>query len=151
MGDACEMLIAAELTLAGIPALTVPAFWPGHDVIAQPRDGRPSQRISVKSRTFKKGAAFVGYWEKDAFDWLAIVILPDTHTLMERRYYLVPRTLADEKARRDSPTAKTAAERYWRLDQVDTVFAPFRDNFLLKDTPTRTSAEVQSLKVVAGA
>jgi len=24
MGDACEMLVAGELTLAGIPALTVP-------------------------------------------------------------------------------------------------------------------------------
>jgi hypothetical protein len=35
MGDACEMLVAAELTLAGIPALTVPDNWPGYDVIAQ--------------------------------------------------------------------------------------------------------------------
>jgi hypothetical protein len=29
MGDACEMLVAAELTLAGIPALKVPDNWPG--------------------------------------------------------------------------------------------------------------------------
>jgi len=28
MGDACEMLVAAELTLAGIPALKVPDNWP---------------------------------------------------------------------------------------------------------------------------
>ncbi len=34
MGDACEMLVAAELTLAGIPALKVPDNWPGYDVIA---------------------------------------------------------------------------------------------------------------------
>ena len=36
MGDACEMLIAAELTLAGVPALKAPDYWPGYDVIAQP-------------------------------------------------------------------------------------------------------------------
>ncbi|MET3595172.1 hypothetical protein ABID26_004584 [Mesorhizobium shonense] len=56
MGDACEMIVAAELTLAGIPALKVPDNWPGYDVIAQPFD-RPAQRVSVKSRTFKRGAA----------------------------------------------------------------------------------------------
>lgn len=28
LGDACEMLVAAELTLAGIPALKVPDNWP---------------------------------------------------------------------------------------------------------------------------
>ena len=36
MGDAGEMLVAAELTLAGVPALRVPDIWPGYDVIAQP-------------------------------------------------------------------------------------------------------------------
>jgi hypothetical protein len=34
MGDACEMLVAAELTLAGVPAMTVPGNWPGYDIIA---------------------------------------------------------------------------------------------------------------------
>src|ERR1700692_2583480 len=75
MGDACEMLVAAELTLAGIPALKVPDNWPGYDVIAEPVDGEP-QLISVKSRTFKRGAAFVEYSSKDKFHWLAIVLLP---------------------------------------------------------------------------
>ena len=74
MGDACEMLVAAELTLAGIPALKVPDNWPHYDVIAQPL-GAPAQRISVKSRTFKRGAAYVDYKAGDMFDWLAIVIL----------------------------------------------------------------------------
>lgn len=52
MGDACEMLVAAELTLAGIPALKVPDNWSHYDVIAQAL-GRPAQRISVKARMFK--------------------------------------------------------------------------------------------------
>jgi hypothetical protein len=70
MGDACEMLVAAELTLAGIPALKVPDNRPGYDVIAQPLNGNP-QLISVTSRTFKRGAAYVEYNTGDKFDWLA--------------------------------------------------------------------------------
>src|SRR5215469_4552731 len=97
MGDACEMLVAAELTLAGIPALKVPDLWPGYDVIAQPRDTRPPQRVSVKSRTFKPGAAYVAYLETDNFDWLAIVLLP--HGPQNRRQvFIIPR-VADAKAR----------------------------------------------------
>lgn len=57
------------------PALKVPDNWPGYDVIAQPWD-RPAQRISVKARTYKRGAAYVGYNDYDLFDWLAIVLLP---------------------------------------------------------------------------
>jgi hypothetical protein len=64
MGDACELLVAVEMTLAGVPALKVPDLWPGYDVIAQPV-GKDPQRISVKSRTFKTGAAFVEYKVQD--------------------------------------------------------------------------------------
>jgi len=39
MGDSCEMLVAAELTLAGVPAMKMPDNWPGYDVIAQPKGG----------------------------------------------------------------------------------------------------------------
>ena len=53
MGDACEMLIAAELTLAGIPAIKAPDNWPHYDVIAQRKDDEIPLRISVKSRTYK--------------------------------------------------------------------------------------------------
>jgi hypothetical protein len=41
MGDACEMLVAAELTLAGVPAMRVSENWPGYDVVAQPADNWP--------------------------------------------------------------------------------------------------------------
>ncbi|KAF0123552.1 MAG: hypothetical protein FD139_1430 [Methylocystaceae bacterium] len=129
MGDACEMLIAAELTLAGVPALKVPDNWPGYDVIAQPPGLNEPLRISVKSRTFKKGAAFVEYLETDTFDWLAIVLLncPD-HS---RRIFLIPRAVADAKARKNKPTTKTAKERYWPIDQIADVFPEFEDNFSL--------------------
>jgi len=39
MGDACEMLVAAEMTFAGVPAMKMPDNWPGYDVIAQPKGG----------------------------------------------------------------------------------------------------------------
>ena len=89
MGDACEMLIAAELTLAGVPAMKAPDYWPGYDVVAQP-PGAGVQRVSVKSRTFKKGPAFVRYSDHDQFDWLAIVILP-TEAAERRSHYVAPR------------------------------------------------------------
>jgi hypothetical protein len=138
MGDACEMLVAAELTLAGVPALKVPDNWPGYDVIAQPA-GAPPQRISVKSRTFKRGATFVSYWEKDAFDWLAIVLLPGGGET-RRRIFVVPRSVADAAARRNRPTAKNADERYWRQDQVPILFARYENNFSLADETATTMA-----------
>jgi hypothetical protein len=72
MGGACEMLVAAELTLAGVPALKVPENWPHYDVIAQPV-GLPPQRVSVKSRTWKRGAAYLEQNCHDEFDWLCAV------------------------------------------------------------------------------
>lgn len=125
MGDACEMLIAAELTLAGIPALKVPDNWPHYDVIAQPETGL-AQRISVKSRTFKSGPAYVEYKAGDQFDWLAIVLLSAV-----RDIYMVPRLVADQHARRDKPTSKTAELRYFRIDEVERLFGHYRGNFAL--------------------
>lgn len=138
MGDACEMLVAAELTLAGVPALRVPDFWPGYDVVAQPKtnvaEDRELLRISVKSRTFKSGSGtYVTYLETDIFDWLAIVLLPGG-AQNERRIFLVPRKLADEKARRDKPSSKTAKERYWRIDEVARIFSAYENNFSLHAT-----------------
>jgi len=127
MGDACEMIVAAELTLAGVPALKVPDNWPGYDVIAQPIR-MPPQRISVKSRTFKRGAAYVGYNDFDAFDWLAIVILPSAE-MGAREIYIIPRAKADALARRDKETSKTASERYFRVDEVSRLFSSWKENF----------------------
>lgn len=129
MGDACEMVVAAELTLAGVPALKVPDNWPGYDVVAQPPH-MPPQRISVKSRTFKRGSAYVGYYDYDQFDWLAVVLLP-AGDLAERELYIVPRAFAEQHARRDKVTSKTASERYFRIDEVSRVLGPWKGNFQL--------------------
>ena len=129
MGDACEMLVAAELTLAGIPALKVPDNWPHYDVIAQPL-GAPAQRISVKSRTFKRGAAYVDYKAGDMFDWLAIVIISGEGGAL-RQVYMVPKATADHHARRDKPTSRTANDRYFRIDEVERLFSAFSSNFTL--------------------
>jgi len=137
MGDACEMLVAAELTLAGVPAMKMPDNWPCYDVIAQPRDGGPPQRISVKSRTFKRGGGtFVVYDATDQFDWLAIVLLPGADQTV-RRIFVVPRSVADARAKQDSPTSKTRTERYWRQDKVAEALAEFENNFCLSLTGTK--------------
>src|SRR5262249_38064088 len=100
MGDACEMVVAAELTLADVPALKVSDNWPGYDVIAQPRLQAP-QRISIKARTSKLRPVYLTYYVYDQFDWLGIVILfPDRSN--GRAVYLVPREIADAKARKTS-------------------------------------------------
>ena len=98
MGDAGEMLVAAEITLAGIPAFTVPEGWPGYDVIAQPTAG-PPVRVSVKARTYAKSGNFIGYPEADVrkFDWLAIVILPGPGS-DKRRIFIVPADVAHQRA-----------------------------------------------------
>lgn len=121
------MLVAAELTLAGIPALKVPDNWPHYDVIAQPV-GAHAQCVSVKSRTWKRGAAFVEYNETDCFDWLAIVLLSREDS-RQRTIYVVPRHEADRQARRDKPTSKTAKLRYFRIDEVEKLFSGYRDNY----------------------
>jgi hypothetical protein len=141
MGDACEMLVAAELTLAGFPAAKMPDNWPHYDVVAQPKNGGPLQRISVKSRTFKRGASFVSYDRRSEFDWLAIVLLPGADQL-ERRVFIVPREIADARSRKDGPAAKTQ-ECYWRQDEVANLLAEFENNFALSwNGPARLAAAV---------
>jgi len=139
MGDACEMLVAAELTLAGIPALKVPDNWPHYDVIAQP-EGAKAQQISVKSRTYKRGPAYVEYKADDLFDWLAIVILSGESAAI-RHVYLVPKAIADHHARRDKPTSRTANLRYFRIDEVERLFGRFKSNFGLIDAVTADLAD----------
>ena len=130
MGDACEMLVAAELTLAGVPALKVPDNWPGYDVVAQRFSGE-TLKISVKSRTWKAGSAFVIVNDHDHFDWLAVVILHPG----ERRVFLVPHDVAV------ALMAGKGKRRRIRVDRVAKSFAEYENNFSLNtcgkpDAPT---------------
>jgi hypothetical protein len=137
MGDACEMLVAAEMTFAGVPAVKMPDNWPCYDVIAQPKD-RPPQRISVKSRTFKRGGdTFVSYEVNDQFDWLAIVLLPGGGET-ERRMFIVPKAIADKRARKYNPASKVAGRREWRQDEVEESLREFENNFCLSPTGRTT-------------
>lgn len=131
MGDACDLLVAAELTLAGIPAIKVPDHWPGYDVIAQPPGASAPQRISVKSGTLEQEPAYIGYRATDSFDWLALVILPED-SKMKRKIFVIPRNVADEKAVRNKHTAKSSNERHWSIVEVANVFADFESNFGLR-------------------
>jgi hypothetical protein len=48
----------------------------------------------------------------------------------------MPRAVADEKARRDKETSKTATQRYWQIDEVDKLFHTYKANFSLKLDPS---------------
>lgn len=126
------MLVAGELTLAGMPALKVPDNWPGYDVIAQPQ-GMPPQRISVKARTYRRRSGhFIDYFDEcGEFDWLAIVLLPSAD-LAEPRIYVVSRTKFDAVAKvwHDNRTGR--AQHYVALARVEAAFGRFRDNYLLR-------------------
>ncbi|WP_157070266.1 hypothetical protein [Aureimonas frigidaquae] len=126
MGDACEMLIAAELTLAGVPAMKAPDFWPGYDVIAQPVD-RPAQRISVKARTRANDTKAFRFHAEDAFDWIAFVLIPAT-TDERRRIFIVPSDIARTVASR----AESGRQRM-TIARVIREFGQFENNFALQD------------------
>jgi hypothetical protein len=64
------------------------------------------------------------------FDWLAIVLL-GCGSNNSRRVFIVPRKVADEKARRDK-SQNTAHLRYWRIDEVPKVFGEYENNFTLE-------------------
>jgi len=130
MGDACEMLVAAELTLAGIPALKMPDNWPGYDVIAQRKGSEAPLRISVKSRTYSTKARDVSFSSEDHFEWLAIVLL-ECDQEQKRRVFLIPAEVALRESRKNRPTTKHAKLRYWRLDEVPKLFSRFENNFKL--------------------
>lgn len=133
-GDACEMLVAAELTLAGIPAMKMPDNWPHYDVIAQPQQGIP-QRISVKARAWKVGGShFVDYRHGGDFDWLAAVILmPSDEKEYQREFYLIPRDVFEDRAKRAGAGAKND-DWYCQIDRIHVLFPEYQDNFGLSLT-----------------
>jgi len=124
------MLVAGEVTLAGVPAFTVPTNWPHYDVIAQPKTSVP-QRIYASSRTFKRGAnTDVDFDSTAQFDWWAIVLLPGDGPT-KRRFFFVPKEVAEVRSRRNNPKTKWGHFRYVRQDEVEKIFPEFEDNFCL--------------------
>lgn len=126
------MLVAAELTLAGIPALKVPDNWSGYDVIAQPQR-MPPQRVSVKGRTYRKGGSYFADYNEgtEQFGWIAIVLLPSAD-LTERRIYVIPRDVFDTVAKAWLDRRSGRVQRYVTLAHIEALFALFRNNFSLK-------------------
>ncbi len=127
MGDACEMLVAAELTLAGVPALRVPDLWPDYDVIAQPPD-RGLQRVSVKSRTPGRRHSALGF-DPDTCDWLAVVLFEKGN----RRIFVLPKDVAEAHSTWPPKAKKrrSCALRFSRLREL----SRYEDNFKLDRDP----------------
>ncbi len=137
MGDACEMLIVAELMLAGVPAVKMPDNWPGFDVAAFSQGDQAPQKISVKSRTFKRGRdSCVEYDIKDSsFDWLAIVILPNADEgEPERRVSIFPKSISDVRFYRYPPETKNHDIMSGQIDLIAEILPEYKDNFCLSPT-----------------
>ena len=123
MGDAAEMLVAAELTLHGNPAFIVPANWPGYDVIAQSPNA-PAQRVSVKSRD---RTTFFDF-DPDTFDWLAVVILMQR----QRRFFIIPKDVAlAHSYSRDFPSRR-GDPRGLHVRTILTKLLAYENNFTLQ-------------------
>jgi hypothetical protein len=149
MGDAGEMLVAAELTLHGVPAFIVPSNWPGFDVVAEPLLGMPLQRVSVKTRTYVRSGNWVGYSNGDDFEWLAIVVLPGEGSAM-RRINIVPLAIADKRSYLAAPRNGRGFFVH-KLNELPPVQIPieattpaggwgladYEDNFRLETNPSR--------------
>ena len=145
MGDACEMLVVAELMLAGVPAVKMPDNWPGFDVAAFPNGHKNPQRISVKSRTFKRGRdSYVEYDINDnSFDWLTIVILPDaSEGEQECQIFVFPKSISDTRFYRYGPTTKNHDIMSGQIDLIANMLPEFRNNFCL--SPTGAGGQLDS-------
>jgi hypothetical protein len=70
-------------------------------------------------------------------------------TTVGRRFFLVPRSVADARAKHDGPKAKTQ-ERYWRQDKVANALSEFENNFCLSRTGKKAESNA-SAKVTPSA
>jgi hypothetical protein len=137
MGDACEMLIVSELMLAGVPAVKMPDNWPGFDIAAFPKGNPAPQRISVKSRTFKRGRdCYVDYDSRDdSFDWLAFVILPNSaEGEPNRRVFIFPKSISDVRFYQYGSATKYRDFKSGQIDLIADMLPEFEDNFRLSPT-----------------
>jgi TetR/AcrR family transcriptional repressor of bet genes len=114
--NSCAMLVAAELTLAGVPAMRMADLWPGYNVLAQRPNAAP-QRILVRGLAAGTGNVLVDDKAAAQFDWLAIVLLPDAKNA-RRRIFIIPGKLAREM-------------QVFRCENVEHRCAAYENNFNL--------------------
>jgi len=119
-GDAAEMLVAANLTLNGIPSFMAPVNWPEYDVIAAPK-GKHLQKIQVKCR----GNSKVDF-RPEKFDWLAIVLINEK----PYQFFIIPSKIAARNAKRKENGLHTINFR-----TVPANIEKFHDNFELRTNP----------------
>src|SRR5262249_42212125 len=130
MGDACEMLVAAELTLAGVPAMKAPDNWPDYDVIAQPWDRGP-QQISVKARTPGERQSRLGF-NPATCHWLAVVLFEKEG----RRIFVIPSDIAEANSTRPPKPKKGRPCALSFAKLLKGPLSRYKDNFkLLRHDP----------------
>jgi hypothetical protein len=133
IGDACEMLVAAYLTLAGMPAALMPDGWPHYDLIAQPPNGEP-QRISVKARcrSARASSTHTFHFELGNCDWIAFVFLPQVDVSMagSEMIWIVPTDVARDLSLPDGTGHRLP------LAHLLAKFGVWKGNFTLTKNPS---------------
>jgi TetR/AcrR family transcriptional regulator, transcriptional repressor of bet genes len=117
--EAFALLIVAELSLAGVPAISAAGLNSTYQVLAQP-PGQEPQRIAVQSSIPK----FDKTPESDTqhpFDWLAIPVDPNADT-SGRRIFIIPYSVAKEASKKVTSNSATG---------INQVFGQFENNFTL--------------------
>ena len=133
IGDGGEYLVAGLLTLGGTPTTKMLDNQPGFDLIALPIDGRPPQRVSVK--TARSKSVWIAYKLSDQFEWLAIVLVGSPH-----RVFVIPRTVADQRQSSSKPTSKFSMGRFCDSKNVPKLYPEFENNFKLDPNQARKRA-----------
>jgi TetR/AcrR family transcriptional repressor of bet genes len=109
--DACRLLVAAEILLAGLHAVALPAGWPGAGVVARTADGALQCIAVVQARP----GALPGLATDAAHaDWLAVVMQP-AGAAGARRIFIIPRHALTD----------------YQTDEAEHHLAPWEDNFRL--------------------
>jgi hypothetical protein len=135
IGDGGEYLVAGLLTLGGTPTTKMLDNQPGFDLIALPIDGRPPQRVSVK--TARSKSIWIAYKPMETFDWLAIVLADGAG---KHRVFVIPRAVTDERQSSSKPTSKFGMGRFCDSKNVPKLYPEFENNFTLDPDPARKRA-----------
>ena len=123
---AFNMLVAAELTLAGLAAQPLPPHWPGCGVIVRLSDGGLEQVLVVSTPDSPKQATHLAIPGNVSFDWLAVLLPAKSHRW---RCFISPRAaVVNSTPGRTIPAGETTL---LETNEIPAVFARFENNFSL--------------------
>jgi DNA helicase-2/ATP-dependent DNA helicase PcrA len=134
----------AGLAVVGDDAQSIYAFRGANvrNILDYPAQFSPAAEIITLERNYRSTQAILAAANgviglaKERFTKNVWSVLLPGNGETERQIFLIPRLIADDKARRNAPTTKSAHQRYWRVDEIPTIFAMYKGNFKLNEHGT---------------